>query len=252
MEDPSNSGECPDQCPENEEDNGLDRPVFADGQLSYLGNDVEEIPTDLITEYADRTVHLDLSFNRLRNVSGLDRFTKLRDLILDNNELGDDVVFPQIRTLSTLFLNKNRITDLDPLIRQLRACFPNLTYLSLLGNTACPNQLSSVEKDDDDYQRYRYYVLYHLPQLKFLDSSAVQVSELREAKQRGQFMQVVRPSMDPQQEEVAENKSQYSPLPQGNRAADQEAAPLGFFGKTKYVYYGRHSEGNRFIRNKDL
>ena len=33
---------------------------------------------------------------------------------------------------------------------------PNLTYLSLLGNTACPNQLTSLENDDEDYQRYRF------------------------------------------------------------------------------------------------
>ena len=26
----------------------------------------------------------------------------------------------------------------------------------------------------------------------------------------------------------------------------------GTFGKSKYVYYGKHSEGNRFIRNTDL
>lgn len=26
----------------------------------------------------------------------------------------------------------------------------------------------------------------------------------------------------------------------------------GTFGKSKYIYYGRHSEGNRFIRNTDL
>jgi len=24
------------------------------------------------------------------------------------------------------------------------------------------------------------------------------------------------------------------------------------FGKCRYIYYGRHSEGNRFIRNNDL
>lgn len=244
------------QNQEVEAKNGHDQPVFTDGQLSYLGQDIEEIPTDLTTEYADRTVHLDLSFNRLRNVNGLEKFVQLRDLILDNNELADDVTFPHINTLDTLFLNKNRITDLDSLIQQLGVSFPNLTYLSLLGNTACPNQLSSTEKDEDDYRRYRYYVLYHLPQLKFLDSSAVLVSELREAKQRGQFMQVVRPAEDPDQEETTENnQSQYSPLPQGKSPVDQEeteAQRLGFFGKTKYVYYGRHSEGNRFIRNKDL
>lgn len=32
---------------------------------------------------------------------------------------------------------------------------PGLQYLSLLGNQACPNQLVSPDKDEDDYQRYR-------------------------------------------------------------------------------------------------
>lgn len=32
---------------------------------------------------------------------------------------------------------------------------PALQYLSLLGNEACPNQLVSLDKDEDDYQRYR-------------------------------------------------------------------------------------------------
>ena len=40
----------------------------------------------------------------------------------------------------------------------------------------------------------RYFVLFHLPQLKFLDSSAVEQAELTEAKRRGQFMHVVRPT----------------------------------------------------------
>ena len=54
---------------------------------------------------------------------------------------------------------------------QIKQSYPNLTFLSLLGNTACPNEL--VLKDEDDYQRYRYYVLHNLPALKFLDSRAV-------------------------------------------------------------------------------
>ena len=31
-----------------------------------------------------------------------------------------------------------------------------------------------------------------------------------------------------------------------------EGEHSGTFGMSKYVYYGRHSEGNRFIRNSDL
>ena len=32
---------------------------------------------------------------------------------------------------------------------------PSLTYLSLLGNRACPHQLMSLDFDDKDYFRYR-------------------------------------------------------------------------------------------------
>ncbi|GFT45130.1 hypothetical protein NPIL_181431, partial [Nephila pilipes] len=45
--------------------------------------------------------------------------------------------------------------DLEKLLKQLTGCYPELTYLSLLGNPACPDQLSSLEKDEEDYQRYR-------------------------------------------------------------------------------------------------
>ena len=45
------------------------------------------------------------------------------------------------------------IRDLDGLLDSLASRVPKLTYLSLLGNTACPNQL--VAKDEDDYRRYR-------------------------------------------------------------------------------------------------
>lgn len=33
---------------------------------------------------------------------------------------------------------------------------PSLKYLSLLSNQACPNELSSLHRDEEDYQRYRY------------------------------------------------------------------------------------------------
>ena len=42
----------------------------------------------------------------------------------------------------------------------------------------------------------RYYVLYKLPRLKFLDSSQVNSAEIAEAKRVGPFMQVVRPKED--------------------------------------------------------
>lgn len=84
---------------------------------------------------------------------------------------GDTVEFPSLPNLHTLTLNKNRIGDLEILLEKLKKKCPALNYLSLLFNVACPNEL--VGKDEEDYLRYRYLVLFALPNLKFLDSKLV-------------------------------------------------------------------------------
>ncbi|WAQ97141.1 LRMDA-like protein [Mya arenaria] len=184
-------------------------------------------------------------------VDGLEEFCHLEELVLDNNTLGDTTIFPRLDNLHTLTLNKNKLTDLDHLLEDIKVKFPRLKYLSLLGNSACPNQLSSMEKDEEDYQRYRYYVLYRLPTLKFLDSTQVTAADLKEANRVGPFMCVVRGPEDTSKapEESPPSPTQYTPLPQNARSSDDH---LSTFGKSKYVYYGKHSEGNRFIRNNDL
>lgn len=53
------------------------------------------------------------------------------------------------------FLNYTHIKDLDILIDELQKHVTSLRYLSLLGNEACPDQLSNTDKDDEDYHRYR-------------------------------------------------------------------------------------------------
>ncbi|KAI8521994.1 hypothetical protein Bbelb_017480 [Branchiostoma belcheri] len=52
-------------------------------------------------------------------------------------------------------LTNSYITDLEDFLDKLDSSCPNLTYLSLLGNVACPNELSAEDKDEEDYQRYR-------------------------------------------------------------------------------------------------
>ena len=42
----------------------------------------------------------------------------------------------------------------------------------------------------------RYYVLYRLPRLKFLDSTPVRAEEKLEATKKGAFLKVVRPQDD--------------------------------------------------------
>ncbi|BFZ17620.1 hypothetical protein BsWGS_20659 [Bradybaena similaris] len=236
-------------------ENGVssDRPTytFEEGQLSFVGGDVEELPEDLIQNYCNVTFQLDLSFNKLRSLHGLEHFQQLRELVLDNNELNDTVVFPHLKDLHTLTLNKNKLTDLHGLLEQLIGQLPSLTYLSLLGNKACPNELSALDKDDEDYLRYRYYVLYKLPGLKFLDSTPVTAAEVAEAKRVGPYTLVVRPKDDDlelatEDTSVEETRrDQYTPLPAS--VATDNIKPQGFWTKSKAKYIGRNSEGNRFI-----
>ncbi|CAG5115355.1 unnamed protein product [Candidula unifasciata] len=237
------------------EQNGVysDRPTytFEEGQLSFLGADVEVLPEELIQNYCNVTSQLDLSFNKLRSLRGLEHFQHLRELVLDNNELNDNILFPHLKDLHTLTLNKNKLTDLHGLLEQLVEKLPSLTYLSLLGNKACPNELSALDKDDEDYLRYRHYVLYKLPGLKFLDSSPVTAAEVAEAKRVGPYTLVVRPKdedlqliMEDTSAEEA-SRDQYTPLPAS--VGTEIVQPQGFWTKSKSKYVGRNSEGNRFI-----
>ncbi|XP_013068400.2 leucine-rich melanocyte differentiation-associated protein-like isoform X1 [Biomphalaria glabrata] len=233
--------------------------TFENGQLSCLDCDVSSIPKELIEDYCNITSRLDLSFNLLESLQGLEHFKFLKELVLDNNTLDNSVDFPVLKELQTLTLNKNKFSDLTDLLDKLVASFPNLTYLSLLGNEACPDQLSSSEKDDEDYQRYRYYVLYRLPKLKFLDSTPVTSSEVSEARRVGPYQQVVRPKAILESSESSTSGSPtnvYSPLPsetQDMETADhkEEVEELNvarsYWGKNRSRYLGRNSEGNRFI-----
>nr|CAD7574047.1 unnamed protein product [Timema californicum] len=288
-------------------------------QLSYVGQDCQCMPPALAQLYGSRVHCLDLSFNCLTSLDGVGKFFNLEELVLDNNNLGDSIVIPSLPRLHTLSLNKNNICNLELLLTKVLNHLPSLTYLSLLGNTACPNQLSDAEKDDEDYQRYRYYVLHRMPGLHFLDSTRVSTVERSEASRRGRFMKVISPDTthmgdvptNPRPpfkllagydhvgsryltvlktyvghqnftvimftnlkflkyhriqgivdssvsslskltlKEVDSNvgSSDYTPLPLSKREMGDH---IGAYGKCRYRYSGKNSEGNRFIRNNDL
>ncbi|XP_068424575.1 leucine-rich melanocyte differentiation-associated protein [Clinocottus analis] len=220
-------------------------------QISYIGHDCTDIPDFLGDTYGQFARRLDLSFNLLRSLAGLKMFTVLEELVVDNNLLGNDLLLPRLPNLHTLTVNKNQLTDIEALLEHLADVTPSLVYLSLLGNEACPNQLVSPDKDEDDYQRYRYFVLHKLPQLKFLDTRKVTQKEMMEAQARGAFMKVVKPKSEapPHETGSASHPLPYTPLPRGSRDAKNHR---GVFAKCRYIYYGKHSEGNRFIRNDQL
>ncbi|PSN34291.1 Leucine-rich repeat-containing protein, partial [Blattella germanica] len=195
--------------------------VFNNKRLSYVGQDCWKIPQVLVQMYGSKVHFLDLSYNCLTTLQGVDKFLNLEELVLDNNNLTDAVQVPHLPNLQILSLNKNNISNLELLLNKVAHSLPSLHYLSLLGNVACPNQLSDLEKDEEDYQRYRYYVLHHLPRLKFLDSRPVTSTERKEAQQRGMYMKIVRPMSERDESEHHHNKhsppSNYTPLPSSRR-----------------------------------
>ncbi|XP_051897719.1 leucine-rich melanocyte differentiation-associated protein-like [Pristis pectinata] len=206
--------------------------VVVDGtQVSYIGQDCEGIPELLGKKYGHFAKRLDLSFNLLRSLEGLEEFVCLEELILDNNLLRSDLQLPRLPLLHTLTINKNQITELDSLLDHLAEVVPLLKYLSLLGNEACPNELVSLDNDESDYQRYRYFILHKLPNLKFLDARKVTKKEQEEASTRGAFMKVLKPK------DLASGEDdlnvlgfhQYTPLPQGTRDGSnhKDASHLG-------------------------
>ncbi|XP_076980931.1 leucine-rich melanocyte differentiation-associated protein isoform X5 [Tamandua tetradactyla] len=217
-------------------------------QVSYIGQDCREIPESLGRDCGHFAKRLDLSFNLLRSLEGLRAFGGLEELVLDNNLLGDGLALPPLPRLHTLTLNKNQITDVERLLDHLAEVTPALEYLSLLGNVACPNELVGLEKDEEDYRRYRCFVLHKLPKLKFLDAQKVTREEREEALVRGAFMKVVKPKAS-SEDVAASPEHRYSPLPSASR---ELTSHRGVLGKCRYVYYGKNSEGNRFIRDEQL
>ncbi|XP_076980930.1 leucine-rich melanocyte differentiation-associated protein isoform X4 [Tamandua tetradactyla] len=184
--------------------------------VSYIGQDCREIPESLGRDCGHFAKRLDLSFNLLRSLEGLRAFGGLEELVLDNNLLGDGLALPPLPRLHTLTLNKNQITDVERLLDHLAEVTPALEYLSLLGNVACPNELVGLEKDEEDYRRYRCFVLHKLPKLKFLDAQKVTREEREEALVRGAFMKVVKPKAS-SEDVAASPEHRYSPLPSASR-----------------------------------
>ncbi|KAI7688193.1 hypothetical protein SSS_10660, partial [Sarcoptes scabiei] len=109
----------------------------------------------------------------------------------------DNIRFYSNSYMKILSINKNKLTDLDSLVNEINLKFPNLFLLSILGNSCCPDQLSSSDHDDRDYHRYRSYVIYRLPQLRFLDSTPVRAYERIDAQKRGRYHRLVRLNSDP-------------------------------------------------------
>ena len=76
-----------------------------------------------ITErWMQRLIHLDARDTQIKNLTGLEHATKLRQLELRNNQIHDITPLANLKSLTDLILDNNRVSNISPLINltQLR------------------------------------------------------------------------------------------------------------------------------------
>ncbi|KAA0169335.1 hypothetical protein FNF27_05453 [Cafeteria roenbergensis] len=125
-------------------------------ELRLDNNDIPEIQN--LTELTTLT-WLDLSFNRIEKIQGLETLAKLTDLALYGNRISELSGLGGCPELQVLSLGRNRISSLST-VKTLRQCSA-LRALSLDANPCS-------EEDE-----YRSYVIAFVPQLTYLDYTAI-------------------------------------------------------------------------------
>jgi len=223
-----------------------------DGKLSAVGAGLKSI-NDLPSEISGQAPNLkacDFSFNDLTDLKGLDKFRNIETLILDNNGILSLENLPDLPRLTTLWCNKNDLMDIEVVLRAVSKNCPRLTYLSLLGNPCCANELNGNAVQE--YTRLRLYICYRLPTLKYLDAMPVTEQERTEARAQGPHSKVVKVSAaaavePPANAEAAQQQQSFfkdDPQREGRHAT--------YFSYQKQQYSGKSSEGNRFIKDDKL
>lgn len=150
-------------------------------RLSFAFHDIDELNPRIRERHSSTLRELDLTSNKFSDLISLRDFTRLETLILDGNLVTSQTKLPKLPSLTTLWVNKNKIVNLSTFINKISDSVPNLKYLSMLGNEACPNFLNGGSPKQ--YQDYRHFVISRLPNLLHLDSAPITDQE-REAARR--------------------------------------------------------------------
>ena len=130
--------------------------------------------TNLLLNHAS-----DLSFNNISVIEGLEGLTKLTDLSLYNNRISKLENMDSLVNLNVFSIGNNNLTDLENVrylfdgqshangfqLSYLRR-FDNLRILNVAGNPLCSNA------------DYKYYILAHMRELKYLDYRLAEEDEV--------------------------------------------------------------------------
>lgn len=106
--------------------------------LDVSGFDIEDLDG---IGHCVNLLALDLSHNRLLDISDLTSLTHLRELYLTNNRIGYIDALAYCPDLRVLDLSDNDVDDITPLFD-----LDNLEYVNLSGNRIPANQISALKK----------------------------------------------------------------------------------------------------------
>jgi hypothetical protein len=212
---------------------------------------IADLPGEALGNAAALT-ELNVCFNELASLEGLEPFTSLETLIIDNNAVTSFAAMPAMPKLRTLWANNNELADASETLAVLALKAPGLTYLSLLGNPCTPNEF--VGKSEQEYARHRIFVKHRLPALTMLDASKVSAHEAQQAKERGQFYETAKVAKPAEAAPAAAEAEAEPAQPQDDlfKGIDAAKPKAALFAPQDHFYRGEASEGNRFIGNDML
>uniref|UniRef100_A0A3P8YLR8 Uncharacterized protein n=1 Tax=Esox lucius TaxID=8010 RepID=A0A3P8YLR8_ESOLU len=163
---------------------GQTGPVLGLRSLSFAYQGLLEIPYETILAQQDTLEVLDLSYNLTNSFSHIPallvELEKLSTLILDCNSYSSHVKFPYMPSVTTVCINKNKISNLPIFVEEIRTKFPNIKILSMMNNEAAPSYFNGGSLTQ--YIDYRQYVISQIPTLKILDDTEVLGKERAQAK----------------------------------------------------------------------
>ncbi|KAJ8385250.1 hypothetical protein AAFF_G00191270 [Aldrovandia affinis] len=149
-------------------------------RLSFAYQGLTEIPYECILEQRDTLEVLDLSYNMLEDPALLGELELLSTLILDCNNYNSHVKFPYMPSITTVWINKNKIGNLPIFVEEICRKFPNIKILSMMNNEAAPSYFNGGTLKQ--YIDYRQYVISQIPSLEVLDDTEVLEKERMQAK----------------------------------------------------------------------
>ena len=116
---------------------------------------------------------LDLSFNMIEKIEGLENLRQLEDLSLFSNRITKLEGLDNLEKLNVLSVGSNNIESLEDAVKYLHSLRNNLEVLKIIKN-------SFKEVGEKEYKGR---IIAYLPMLKYLDYELIEVKEREKAEQ---------------------------------------------------------------------